>query len=408
MKNVTIVYASDEKFLLQTYVSIYSVLKARKAKYYINFVILVPVGTKNCEYNTRWTFSDYSIVFEEIADSLFDDLQMTITHITKPTYYRLLIPEILKSLDKCIYLDGDTICCSDIIQLYEEQIEDNYIGGCMGELLDWSVDSASRFADELDVSNGEEYINAGVLLMNLTKLREISNELLSESRKNYRLQDQDVINKCCYGKIKILHPRYNLYSWTRNMYRRNMTFRYNRNDIKEAMNNPCIIHYANEYTKPWRNDKCILHDLWWNHAERALPQENIIQLKRITLENLNNYTNEDDILFAKVKNAKKIIIFGFSKAGFEFADTICLKYGKEKIQYFCDNDKTKWKEVKNGYSVCKPQDLIGLPEDFLIVVTSQGYWKAIQAQLLEMGIPQDHIVIYRRKKENYYLSLDKN
>ena len=311
MKEITIVYASDEIFLLQTYVSIYSVLKERKTQYYINFVILVPIGTRQYKFDVEWNFVNYSIVFEEINDNIFGDLEMKIAHITKPTYYRLLIPEIFRNLDKCIYLDGDTICCSDILELYEEQVDDYYIGGCMGELLNWNADFAKNIAARLDVPSGERYINAGVLLMNLNELRKISRQLISESHKNYQTQDQDVINKCCYGKIKFLHPKYNLYSWTENMFKKNMVFRYNERDMEEAIHNPCIIHYANEYTKPWRNNKCILYDFWWKLAEHALPCEAVCELRQLTLNNMNEYS--DDILFDKVKSANKIIIFGFSK-----------------------------------------------------------------------------------------------
>ena len=403
MKEITIVYASDENFLLQTYVSIYSVLKERETQYYINFVVLVPSGTRQQNYHAKWSFDNFSIAFEEINNNMFGDLEMKIAHITKPTYYRLLIPEILEKLDKCIYLDGDTVCCSDILELYEEQVDDYYIGGCMGELLNWNVDFANDIAARLDVPSGEGYINAGVLLMNLNKLREISRQLKSESHNNYQSQDQDVINKCCYGKIKILHPKYNLYSWTENMFKKNMVFRYSRRNMEEAMNNPYIIHYANEYTKPWRNNKCILYDLWWELAEQALPCEAVFELRQLTLNNMNEYS--DDILFDKVKSAKKIVIFGFSKVGFEFEEMVIEKFGKEKILCFCDNDENKIGKIKDGLNVypinAVRKDLV----DNLIVITSQRYGKEIKRQLFEMGIKGEQFAEYRKKRDSYYISL---
>ena len=135
---ITIIYASDEDFLPQTYVSIYSVLKARQCKCWFDFYILVPAGTNKMFYDKQWDFLDYEIHYVEIDNNLFSDEEMRIAHITKPTYYRLLIPRLFPDVDKCIYLDGDTICKSDIIELYEEDIENYYLGGCKWETMNLS------------------------------------------------------------------------------------------------------------------------------------------------------------------------------------------------------------------------------------------------------------------------------
>ena len=52
-----------------------------------------------------------------------------ISHITSPTYYRLLLPALLPDVEKCIYIDGDTIVDGDISKLYAEDLGDNLVAG---------------------------------------------------------------------------------------------------------------------------------------------------------------------------------------------------------------------------------------------------------------------------------------
>ena len=60
---IPIVYASDENFLLQTYVSIYSVLANRKNDYYLKFFIFVPENCQIFRYDTAWSYDRYSIEY---------------------------------------------------------------------------------------------------------------------------------------------------------------------------------------------------------------------------------------------------------------------------------------------------------------------------------------------------------
>jgi lipopolysaccharide biosynthesis glycosyltransferase len=401
---VIIVYACDEKFLMQTYVSMYSVLDARKRNYSLIFYVLVPRGTRTFEYGEKWGFANFAIRYIEIDDKLFETEEMKITYITKATYYRLLVPMLFSDVDKCIYLDGDTICCSDIIELYEEDLGNYYIGGCRSVSIDWGEDVSNAIAERLDISSGDDYINAGVLLMNPMELKKLQDVLLIESTKGYLVQDQDVINKCCYGKIKILHMKYNVYSMAYNLWKKNKVIRYTEGVVKSALDAPCIVHFANEYAKPWRNDKCILYEKWWGIAERALPRKKFLELKNEEYKNVEKFS--DKRLFERIERAENIIIFGFSKIGFEFESIICKKYGNEKIKCFCDNDVEKWGKEKDGYNVCRPEELINLRDGCFVVIVSQRYWKVIEEQLVDMGVNSDYIGIYRKKNEGYYLCLD--
>lgn len=45
-------------------------------------------------------------------------------------FYRLFIPELFPQYDKAVYLDADTIICTDIADLYNTEIGDNMFASC--------------------------------------------------------------------------------------------------------------------------------------------------------------------------------------------------------------------------------------------------------------------------------------
>lgn len=406
MKKIVIIYASDGNFLPQTYTSIFSVLQSRSQDYFIYFYIIVSENTKKVNFDKGWEFHSYAINYKYVPDKLYESAEMQLSHISKPTYYRLLIPSLFPGLDKCIYLDGDTLCRSDILELYEEELGSSYLGGCMGSVLGWGKEWEERTAKRINVPDGRKYINAGVLLMNVSKLSEIEDEMLKESMQNYLQQDQDVINKCCYGNIKLLHLKYNLYSWTEILKKgRNIIFRYEPPIVEEALENPCIIHYAGEYTKPWRNNKCILGNLWWHTAQSALPDNIMRELKYETSKTMAQYP--DIQLYENIRQSEAIVIFGYSKTGFEVMELICQIFGYGKIKCFSDNDRAKWNMEHDGIRVCAPDLLKQFDGNFYIVIASHRYREEIYLQLLKMGIPENKIGVYGRKTQNCFYSMEK-
>lgn len=390
MNQLTIVYASDEKFQCQTYVSMYSILSCRNEVYYISFKIMIPMGDSSKFRLPEWDFDNYEIELIEVDGSCFDSINMKIDHITKPTYYRLLIPNYIKA-ERCIYLDGDTICASDIIDLYREDLEGCIVGGCRGELLGWSEASSARLAHNISVDSGEDYINAGVLLIDVNSMREYVGSMLSDSAKSYPMQDQDVINHCLYGKIKVMHPRYNLYSWTKNMFDSEMVFRYSKELMEEAIDRPCIIHYANRYTKPWINDVCILGELWWKVAKDALAKD---QLDCI-MESLNKEKDLEIQYEKKLTDASRIVLYGYGKQGISFLDFAKKSGIYEKIDLIIDNDPQKQGTYVDEIEIVNFDSVEIADANTLIVVSSQRYASEICSQLNKKGIDESSILVYK-------------
>lgn len=131
-------------------------------------------------------------------------------YISASTYIRLKLPSMFPKIDKMLYLDGDIIIQGDISELYNIEMDNYAIAG----IIDYGMCITSTEWDKVEyvrktLTNYEkEYINAGVLLMNLSKMREIDFEKtcqrLYDERTDFIFADQDIINFALVGKKRIL------------------------------------------------------------------------------------------------------------------------------------------------------------------------------------------------------------
>ena len=161
------------------------------------------------------------------------------------TYTRLFLPGILKpyGVRKCLYLDVDIIVNKNIDELLAitDRIE------CIGGIVD-------TVSINLKVPlSKENYINAGVLPLNLEKLDELdfSRRCLSFARANrdsITIYDQDIVNNVfpdSDNRIALLDIKFNTYL-----------------SKTAAVRNAVVLHFTGPY-KPWnplcrwRLKKCI-------------------------------------------------------------------------------------------------------------------------------------------------------
>jgi lipopolysaccharide biosynthesis glycosyltransferase/mannosyltransferase OCH1-like enzyme len=180
-------------------------------------------------------YSNCTVRFIVVKDSLFDDLPRPSSYNSVQAFYRYIIPDIADN-DKVIYLDSDVVCNGSIRELYDIDLADNYFGGVIDlkHNQDWHK---RRFG--LDV-----FINSGVLLMNCRKLRELEGGMLH----NFKLirksilssfWDNDALNILGKGKIKTIDGKYNWIffdDWRLDM-------------LKDPSEKPVIVHFAG--IKPW-------------------------------------------------------------------------------------------------------------------------------------------------------------
>ncbi len=191
---------------------------------------------------------------------------------TLTIYFRLFIPSMFKEYDKGIYIDSDTCIPGDISKLYNIDLQDNLFGGCNDISCQDNEILCEYFKENAGVTI-KEYINSGVLLMNMKKLREVNFEnhflyLLNKYHFDTVCPDQDYINAMAYGKILLLPNE-----WDAMPTNGSLVFK-----------NPQIIHY-NLFFKPWHYDNVDYEEYFWKYANKSLFKEEILKEK-------NNFTKE--------------------------------------------------------------------------------------------------------------------
>lgn len=113
---------------------------------------------------------------------------------------RCALHRVLPELDKVLSLDIDTIVDADISELWDIDLDDYYLAA----------------VKELHKSVAEPYINAGVMMLNLEKLRDGTGDKMIDALNSrpYGFCDQDVINEHCKGHIYLLPSDYNVNCFT--------------------------------------------------------------------------------------------------------------------------------------------------------------------------------------------------
>lgn len=267
---IPIVLSSDDKYAPFMYTTMLSILENGKKETFYIFYLLVPYNfSKSNQKIIQELANKYNCYLNFIyIKKIFDDLIMKISHITMPTYYRLLIGDLLpRDLDKCIYLDVDICVIKDLTELFYINMENNYIAGVVSPTFYINEKSNCK---RLNLPSMKQYVNAGVLLINLKQIRRnnMTKKFIELSKKNYKIQDQDVLNVACYGKIITLPPKFN--AMTSRLQLKNPLIRdlYTEDDINEAKNSPFIIHYSDK-NKPWNNIGIYMENYWWDIAKKT-------------------------------------------------------------------------------------------------------------------------------------------
>ena len=130
----------------------------------------------------------------------------------------MVIPDIL-ALEKVIYLDCDIVVNMDIQEFWDVPLEGCSIAGVpespRGRF------SATAIRMRLMGCDWEKYINSGVLLMDLARIREKFDirqgvSWLTRYWVYIKYPGQDWINSCFRGDIKILERRFNNHYANRN------------------------------------------------------------------------------------------------------------------------------------------------------------------------------------------------
>ena len=168
-------------------------------------------------------------------------------------YYRFFIPRLFPMYEKGVYIDSDTILLGDIGELFNTELAEDEVVAAM---VDPKVTVIPEFRDYVDRAVGvphDEYVNSGVMLMDLKKMRKmhylsVMVDLIEKYNADLVAPDQDYLNIILQGKIKFLDP-----CW-------------NTEPSDNLPKNTELVHF-NLFNKPWRYTDVPCEDLFWNAAK---------------------------------------------------------------------------------------------------------------------------------------------
>ncbi len=202
----------------------------------------------------------FSVEFVPMAgelDAITDRMgnRLRCDYFTLTIYFRLFIPAMFPQYDKGIYIDSDVVVADDVATLFDTALGDHLIGACS----DMSIQHIPPLVHYVEQGIGVprlEYINSGVLLLNLSALRQADLEghflhLLTTYGVDCIAPDQDYLNAMCNGRILYLDGRWDAMPGE-----------------GKSLESPGIIHY-NLFSKPWCYDGIQYADAFWQYAHES-------------------------------------------------------------------------------------------------------------------------------------------
>lgn len=272
-KVVPVFFASDDNYIPFLAVALQSIKEnAKTDDLYKIYVLSEGISAKTVEEVSLLKTDNIDIEFVDVAkkvEPIRREFEISLRdYYTVSIFYRLFIPSLFPEYDKAIYIDSDVVVKEDIKKLYDIDVNGYLLGAVTDQIVNCTEPFRVYVKKVLGVEP-ENYINSGVLLMNLKEMREFKLEekfidMIIKHNFETVAPDQDYINFICKGKIKYLHPGWDRMSITED----GMDF----NDVK-------LIHY-NMYNKPWRYDDVPYEKFFWRYAKNTPYYQTLLDMKR--------------------------------------------------------------------------------------------------------------------------------
>ncbi|CDC64094.1 stress protein [Bacteroides sp. CAG:770] len=268
---IPVVFAFDKNLVMPACVCISSLLMNAKKDTSYDIFILHPANqsmTQTDLVKLSEYYDNCKLTFRPVGNEF--DNAFEIRGITTPAYYRLLIPEIIPEYDKIIYSDVDVIFRRDLSDLYSIDLAGVYMAATYDVGMNLGKDGVAHISATKGLVLGK-YIQSGFIMLNSSKLKNdgLVIRFKEEAKKQYKFQDQDILNVVCGKNLKVLPAEYNMTDYT---------FYYlNSGDelIKSGYVKEEEISEAKQYGtlhfnghKPWESYS-INFDIWWEYYRKS-------------------------------------------------------------------------------------------------------------------------------------------
>ena len=262
---MNILLAINNNYVEQT-ITLLSSIKENHTRDKINIFILnkdLKQKEKN-KIKTCFNNTNIYIKFITINDNEINNFPVLEKRYPVEIYFRLFATKYLpKNIDRILYMDVDTIVINPLEDFYNMDFDGNLFIGAT------HVNNFFKKFNQLRLKlpKNSDYINSGVLLMNIKQLRnvDIENDVkqyIKNNKGKLLLPDQDLLNALYGNRIKLVsYLKYNLGDKTIKQYNR---FNKEKIDIDWIKKNTVIIHYYGR-NKPWNKNYKGMLDSFYNY-----------------------------------------------------------------------------------------------------------------------------------------------
>ncbi len=281
---INVAYVFDKNFADPAIVSIVSAIKNNKEQSICFHLVTFRDNNEKLEIINNEIIEQKQIVKNYIIDkSKIEWRSGTVmesrnhSNVNAPfsnaAYLKLTLPEII-SEDKIIFIDSDTLVGKCLWDLFNINLQESFVGG----VPDDGVHSYLKDENDLFGYKHKDYLNTGVLLMDLKKLRAMSffKECeIAHQKYNDRLKfgDQDLLNLVLVSKKLVLPQRFNIFA----------KFSESKNSVAQKIEclDDSILHFIGDI-KPWQSwNLPPFCELWMQYA-------NLVSNKKIELTPITN------------------------------------------------------------------------------------------------------------------------
>jgi len=270
-QNINILVTLNEAYIPYLNVMLSSLLHSNPECYFYVYLLHTSMP-ENATAETTHILGSSGELISIVAKDIGLENAPTTSRYPKEIYYRIFAARYLPDdIDRILYLDPDIIVNGSITQLYNLPLDNYYFAAAshIGTFLQ-KVNEL-----RLDMEPDTPYINSGVMLMNLKRLRaeqryEDVFEFIETHKHLLILPDQDILSSLYGTKILALDPfRYNM---TERLFCQHAPFE-KELTLNWVRANSVIIHYCGR-NKPWKGNYHGQLNVFYEEALSCMKKQN--------------------------------------------------------------------------------------------------------------------------------------
>ena len=243
MESVVLALASNERYFPGLYCAVASTLSHLESTREVDLKVLdgglSPKSRSALSRLTERVGECVRVEFVTVDPSVFSKATLG-PGKSHMTYCRTLLPQLL-NVPRLIYLDCDVLVFRDLARLFDLELPPGKVLAAVPDSETPTLGDDSRaIAASMSLPADGRYFNAGLVLLDLDKLRKQdftrrSLEFFSEWKGHYRFWDQSAINFLLHDRIAELPEHWNRAAW--------------RFDEQDDNSLDCVLHYTT--SAPW-------------------------------------------------------------------------------------------------------------------------------------------------------------